>query len=586
MIRLVLTVALLGFLSGVNAVQAQDCRLLNVAFQPDCFRPDLSAACNPRKNASQLDLGPQIAVWLEKDGVFIDTIMVTNLTAIRGLGNRPGRWDHSSSPKFPYGRRTNVLPIWAHARGRLFPRLVMQDEQEDGLGFHELISSPDPYYCRPMSLLEMDVDAISCPTAVFNSSKGRFDPSGVFELYPPRNDLIRFTRSDCDVPRSPDTCDMSARSYSVLNDLDAVAAATPRFGETAIVTWRLPSSYAQGDYVVKVEINKEFDQNSSHTYMAFTDPRLKDSGVKTNIGQPSVLFSLPVTIGSAAHVSSTTAFAGYGDWDGRTGAVHPPDATISDSPGSGMGRLRVFKSPWESDGNLARVHAMTSECSAATECVPLPIEPLPAQPTVDFESLTATTVAISFVHSAQDGTPVDRYEIRYREGTSMTDGDFVEATPAGSVAPGSPGTTASFLVGSLKGDTVYIVGIRAHGRCQSVSSLRTATFRTPEMTFRQLSGCFIATAAHQSPLAPRVQTLRWFRDNILTQSSVGSYAVDLYYRSSPPVASVVASVSPVRAVVRGLLAPLVNVIEGFQRPLNAEMSKNSQNSDQSRQTRR
>ncbi len=585
MIRLVLTSALLGLLSVANVARAQDCRLLNIAFQPDCFRPDLSAACNKRKTGSQLDLGPQIAVWLEKEGVFVDTLMVTNLTAIRGLGNRPGRWDQASSPKFPYGRRTNVLPIWAHARGRLFPRLVMQDEMEDALGFHELTSSPDPFYCRPMSLAEVDVDAISCPTAVFNSTKGRFDPAGVFEYYPPRNDLIRFTRSDCDIPRSPDTCDISARSFSTLNDLDAVAAATPPYGEIAIVTWRLPSSYGQGEYVVKIEINKEFDQNPSHAYKAFTDPRLRDSGVKTNIGQPSVLFSLPVTIGSTPSYSSTTALVGYGDWDGRTGTVHPSDPSISDSPGSGMGRLLVFNNPWAfgSDESRARVHAMTAECAAATECVPRPKEPFPAQPTVDFKTLTATSVGISFVHSSQDGAPVDRYDIRYREGTSMADGDFVEATPAGSVGPGTPGSTASFLVGSLKADTDYVVGIRAHGRCQTASSLQTTTFRTPEMKFQQLSGCFIATAAHQSAIAPRVRTLRWFRDSFLTQSSMGVFAVDLYYRSSPPVASIIASVSPVRAVIRNLLTPVVNVIEGIKMPGIVE---NSENSSQSRQTRR
>ncbi len=292
-----------------------------------------------------------------------------------------------------------------------------------------------------------------------------------------------------------------------------------------------------------------------------------------------------MTIASIANYSSTNTFEGYGDWDGRTGTVHPPDPTISDSPGSGMGRLLAFKNPWASgaDQNMARVHAMTSECAAGTECVPRPVEPLPAQPTVDFQSLTATSVAISFVHSSQDGAPVDRYEIRYREGTSMVDGDFIGATPAGSVAPGSPGTTAAFLVGSLKGDTDYVVGIRAHGRCQTASLLKTASFRTPEMKFQQLSGCFVATAAHQSPLAPRVRTLRWFRDNVLTQSSMGAYAVDLYYRASPPVASVIASASPLRAVIREILTPVVSVIESIQLPRTVEKSENS---DQSRQTRR
>ena len=46
--------------------------------------------------------------------------MVTSAVAIHGIGNRPGRWDMRSGPRFPYGRRQMALPIWAHARGQLY----------------------------------------------------------------------------------------------------------------------------------------------------------------------------------------------------------------------------------------------------------------------------------------------------------------------------------------------------------------------------------------------------------------------------------------------------------------------------------
>ena len=97
-----------------------DCTVLDYTFQPDCFRAAAHAACvfDPRHP----DLGPQIAVWLESaDGTsFVDTLMVTNAVAVHGIGNRPGTWDMRSGPRFPYGRRPMALPIWAHARGKLY----------------------------------------------------------------------------------------------------------------------------------------------------------------------------------------------------------------------------------------------------------------------------------------------------------------------------------------------------------------------------------------------------------------------------------------------------------------------------------
>lgn len=48
--------------------------------------------------------------------------------------------------------------------------------------------------------------------------------------------------------------------------------------------------------------------------------------------------------------------------------------------------------------------------------------------------------------------------------------------------------------------------------------------------------CFIATAVYGDADAPRVLTLREFRDKHLIPSSLGRIAVACYYRASPPVA--------------------------------------------------
>ena len=79
-------------------------------------------------------------------------------------------------------------------------------------------------------------------------------------------------------------------------------------------------------------------------------------------------------------------------------------------------------------------------------------------------------------------------------------------------------------------------------------------------------GCFIATAAYGSALAPEVIVLTHFRDDVLVQSTLGSLLVALYYFFSPPLASIVAYHDPLRRLARlFLIRPILQLVKIWTR---------------------
>ena len=73
------------------------------------------------------------------------------------------------------------------------------------------------------------------------------------------------------------------------------------------------------------------------------------------------------------------------------------------------------------------------------------------------------------------------------------------------------------------------------------------------MKFTQLSGCFVATAAYGSEMEPQVAALRRVRDALRPRSPLFAAAADLYYRSGPAAAAVIARSDTARALARRLL---------------------------------
>lgn len=69
--------------------------------------------------------------------------------------------------------------------------------------------------------------------------------------------------------------------------------------------------------------------------------------------------------------------------------------------------------------------------------------------------------------------------------------------------------------------------------------------------------CFIATAAYGTSMHPHLDSLREFRDQQMMTNSFGRILVSFYYRHSPPIAEAIAERDWLRAIVRGLLRPIV-----------------------------
>ncbi len=79
--------------------------------------------------------------------------------------------------------------------------------------------------------------------------------------------------------------------------------------------------------------------------------------------------------------------------------------------------------------------------------------------------------------------------------------------------------------------------------------------------FKGFWECFIATAAYGTDTAQQIGILREFRDTILLRNCLGAQFVFFYYKTSPPVASLIARHEVVRTAVRvGFVDPIVQIL--------------------------
>lgn len=105
-----------------------------------------------------------------------------------------------------------------------------------------------------------------------------------------------------------------------------------------------------------------------------------------------------------------------------------------------------------------------------------------------------------------------------------------------------------------------IVTMNADRTCAAVFNSKTPP-PSPQNPPSGGGGCFIATAAYGSDMAPQVQVLRDFRDRALLTNAPGRAFVSFYYRHSPALADAIRPHDSVRAVVRAALGPVVWSVE-------------------------
>jgi hypothetical protein len=523
------------------------CRVVQVQFTPQGI---------PARNG-RTELSPQIAVWVEQtSGQWLADLWITRSIGLYGLGNRPGQALLKSDYRWPYGRRPMALPIWAYRRGKTYGYVAMGGKCEPSCGvdfqgspsdddttiaYHGPVSSTEPYYCSPSGWRTQSmggVDVVSCASA-FYGSKGYYVP-GKSSVYPPRGDLAVLGTND-----SPDVA-----RFATDNDVAVISAATPANGQMiAPIRWFTTSAIPDGDYNMMVEVSIEGDFNGSwQTGKAVHEPHSEwDFLGKDPFGQPSILYKIPFRLDMAGRIATTSDYAGYGDWQGQSGTINPPDGTIAIAGGSGADRLKVNT---DQAGNW-RVKVSVTPCDPNMCDTPL------TPTSLDLSQFTDSTLTVQF--KVPDGPQAGAYHVRYSSSGPITEQNYMNASPAPSTNLASPGTTVSAMITGLLPKTHYYIAVRPESRCGEMEGLVTGDVTTSSASFATLSGCFIATAAYGADWEPEVATLRQFRDRYLLTNPLGQAAVASYYTMSPPLAGLLAGNEPLRRLAQRALSPVVQV---------------------------
>ncbi len=545
----------------------------------------------------------QVAIWIERqDGTFFRTLLLTDATARRGIGNRPGAMQMNSGYRWPYGRREGVLPYWAHRRAsaadaQLFRRVIFQDRLSEGHASRSSNdSSTDNHFCLSFNTATTSrnaLDAVAC-ASVFNSDKGRFATASdvarqysepyaettapstprlldTHSLYPPRRDVERCSGSSSACFDHADVAMYGAEARRVIPEIDAITRPTPAGDQLRTDTYTWPSEWGSGDFYVMIEVNVEGDYNQDMTWgpLRYPTPRNRDQHNDWDYwalnygypyrGQPSIVYRVPFSIGNGSRTTQTIDALGYADLAGATDVLHDMDNSIARAvPGSGIARLS------DQDGFRVRVNVMAPEACTGNVA---PSTPTNFAVTTYGERRDAHHFAHVRFQAPHDDLGVRRYELRYSVHPIDSEETFISALPGQaatleSVAITIPvsaaeGDWVDVDVGGLTYQTHYYFALRAVDGCNQSSPFVTSEHSTLPIEFTTVSPCFVATAAYGTPMADDIQVLRRFRDERLMQTRLGRAVVSAYYAVGPYLAAQIATSELEREWTRNLLQPVV-----------------------------
>lgn len=456
-----------------------------------------------------------------------------------------------------------------------------------------------------------DADVLAAYSEPFETSPGvsSLRPLPLHSLYPPRRDLTAFGSIDhADARRFRDDAE------AAMPELDAVAMATLEGDRRHSIQFRIPDAWEHGEYVLFVEVHTEGDHNLTYSEEAYPTPEAvpgqwdywaNEWGYPYR-GQPSILYAVPFTVGGPGGTFGASVPVGYSDIHGLDGNVRPLDATIDDDPvgatGSGADRLRLAYGQPRISLQLISAEVCTAptpppECSILCEadadcpagflcgsqgtCVGLCDEPEAPAPVASFtaaphpdEKSSHHWARLSFVPTASKRRVLD-YRLKVSESPIVDEASFVAARNAnaadldtigvsiceteldGEIRCPPVGESVTFDIGQLSFETHYYVAIRPIDECGVEGPFATAEVETTKIHFTTVSPCFIATAAHGSPMATEVETLRTFRDRYLMTNAPGRAFVEAYYTVGPYLADAIRGSDALRAATRFLLTPLV-----------------------------
>jgi hypothetical protein len=122
------------------------------------------------------------------------------------------------------------------------------------------------------------------------------------------------------------------------------------------------------------------------------------------------------------------------------------------------------------------------------------------------------------------------------------------------------GNATNCAISGLQGGATYYLAVTAYDDSRNESGFSNeivyaASGSSPASSSG--SGCFIATAAFGSPMAPEVALLRAFRDSWLLTNSPGRIFVEFYYWISPPIADFISRDENLKWITRMALTPLI-----------------------------